>query len=103
MVKFDRVYFSKTVPAQMTDYFTKSSEISKRVRRTSKIQPNMLYIPHYQTTRLQRCIKYQGVKIWNDIPSEIQKNHLFFLKNFQPTFITFLLKTGKVHVVLKTS
>jgi len=25
---------------------------------------NILYIPRYRTNRLQRCIKYHGVKIW---------------------------------------
>ena len=63
VAKFVRAHFSKTILAQITDYFTKSNEISKRVTRASKIQPNMLYMPHYQTTRLQSCIKYQGVKI----------------------------------------
>ena len=33
-----------------------------------------------KTSRMQKCIKYQGVKIWNDIPSEIQNSNS---KNFK--------------------
>jgi len=29
---------------------------------------NLLYIPHYKKSRLQRSIKYLWVKIWNEIP-----------------------------------
>ena len=31
-----------------------------------------LYIPRFQTARLQRSIKYKGVKVWNAIPTNIQ-------------------------------
>ena len=31
-----------------------------------------LYIPCYRTNKLQRCIKYQGIKIWNSIPQKIR-------------------------------
>ena len=31
-----------------------------------------LNIPPYHTAKLQRCIKYQGVKVWNSIPQEIK-------------------------------
>ena len=31
-----------------------------------------LYIPRFRTARLQRFVKYKGVKIWNAIPANIQ-------------------------------
>ena len=31
-----------------------------------------LNIPRYRTTKLLRCIKYQGMKVWNSIPREIR-------------------------------
>ena len=31
-----------------------------------------LSIPRYRTTKMQKCIKYQGVKVWNSIPQEIR-------------------------------
>jgi len=44
-----------------TDYFKRSSDISTRTR--SSTNPNNL--PRYKTNRIQRSIKFQGVKIWN--------------------------------------
>jgi len=40
------------------------------------------YIPRYRTKLLQRSIKYQGIKVWNDIPSQISKfpKNLFVTK-----------------------
>ena len=34
------------------------------------------YIPQYKTNRLQRYVKYVGVKIWNKIPDSIKKKHI---------------------------
>ena len=62
--------------------------ISKCVTRSSESQPNLLYIPYYPTTRLQRCIKFQGVKIWNNIPLDIQNKSS---EKFKSQFKKFLL------------
>ena len=29
-------------------------------------------LPRYRTTKLQKYIKYHGVKVWNSIPQEIR-------------------------------
>ena len=53
------------------DFFVKVSEISGRTTRSSDNR-HSLYIPRYNTNRLQRSIKYQVVKIWNSTPLKIQ-------------------------------
>ena len=49
------------------NYFLKSTEHSNRATQQSTNNAH-LSIPRYSTTKLQRCIKYQGVKVWNLIP-----------------------------------
>ena len=45
-------------------YFCKTNDRSSRVTRQSS-DCNNLNIPRYRTNKLERCIKYQGVRIWN--------------------------------------
>ena len=69
--KFVYGFMHNTLPQSFSDFFDKVSEISGRTTRTSGNR-HSLYIPRYDTNRLQRSIKYQGVKIWNTIPLQIQ-------------------------------
>ena len=65
-------HLQNALPLLISNLFIKTSDIS--VRRTRSSNPSnslSLYIPKYQTARFQRCIRYQGVKIWNDITSDI--------------------------------
>ena len=59
------------LPLSFYDYFNKSCDVSNRSRRTS-VNPYNLYQPLHRTNRMQRSIKYQGVKIWNFIPQTNQ-------------------------------
>ena len=59
-------------PTPFLNYFKKTHQVSIRLTRQSEDKDN-LYIPKYRSNRLQRCIKYQGVKVWNNIPTEIKK------------------------------
>ena len=52
------------------NYFCQTVEYSSRVTRQSSDNSN-LYIQRYQTNKLQRCIKYQGVKVWNSISQKL--------------------------------
>ena len=45
-----------------SDYFNKSCDVSNCLTRTS-VNPYNWYKPIYRTNRMQRSIKYQGVKI----------------------------------------
>ena len=62
MFNFDRY----KLPNSFTKYFKKVSQI--HLRLTSSSDNNMLYLPRYRTNRLQRSLKYRGVKVWNDVP-----------------------------------
>ena len=71
--KFVHLHFLKKLPPQLSNMFVKTSKISTRLTRSTCPSNNLsLYIPRFQTARLQRSIKYKGVKVWNAIPSNIQ-------------------------------
>ena len=71
--KFVHLHFLKKLPPQLSNMFVKTSKISTRLTRSTSPSNNLsLYIPRFQTARLQRSIKYKGVKVWNAIPSNIQ-------------------------------
>ena len=71
IAKFVYSTITNKTPNSFRNYFCKTAEYSSRVTRQSKGYSN-LYIPRYQTNELQRCIKYQGVKIWNSIPQKVR-------------------------------
>ena len=75
--------FNKTLaPSPFSNFFQKNNQVSNRSTRLSAEQDNLYeYIPRYRNNRLQRCIKYQGVKIWNLIPKEIKKSTYNIFKN----------------------
>ena len=64
--KFVYRFMHKTLPQTFFDFFVEASKISGRTTRSSGNR-HSLYIPRYNTNRLQRSIKYQGVKIWSSI------------------------------------
>ena len=71
IAKFVYCYLTNKTPNSFRNYFCKTLEHSSRVTRQSSDNSN-LHIPRYRTNRLQRCIKYQGVKVWNSIPQKIR-------------------------------
>ena len=62
MLNFDRC----KLPNYFIKYFKKVSQIHFRVTRSS--DNNKLYLTKYRSNRLQRSLKYRGVKVWNDVP-----------------------------------
>ena len=74
-----------TLPQSFSDFYVKVSEISGRTTRSSGNR-HSLYISRYNTNRLQRSIKYQGVKTWNSIPLKIQNLPFSTLKKIQNSF-----------------
>ena len=65
----------------LSNLFIKTSDISVRHTRSSNPSNSFsLYIPKYHSARLQRCVRYQVVKIWNDIPLDIKNKTYNFLK-----------------------
>ena len=67
-------YHFKDMPSTpFNNFFVKLNEhlpVKTRLRATCC----NYWIPHYRTSKLQRSIKYQGVKIWNDIPDDIKSS-----------------------------
>jgi len=59
-------FVHNSLSPSFTDYFKRSSDISTPTTRSST-NPNYLYKHRYKTNRMQRNIKFQGVKIWNSI------------------------------------
>ena len=75
-----------SVPISFSNFFKKTSNVSKRIMRQSSKSSN-LYIPRYKSNRLQRSIKYQVVKVWNSIPENIKKTlQKFIQETAQRTF-----------------
>ena len=64
-------FIRKQTPLSLSDLFTETHKIINRATRSSNNRNN-LNMPKYRTNKLQRSLKYQGVKIWNDLPLDIQ-------------------------------
>ena len=73
-------------PPTLQCLFSKTSEIFFRNTRSSTNIYN-LYILRYMTTRLQKSIKYQGVKIWNKVSPNLKNKSN---KNFKRCYKKFL-------------
>ena len=76
-----------SVPIFFSNFFKKTSDVSKRITRQSTKSSN-LYYPRYRSNRLRRSIKYQGVKVWNSIPENIKKlSENLFKKQLKEYFL----------------
>ena len=87
IAKFVHCKLTNKTPNLFRNYFCKTAEYSTRVTRQS-CDNLSLYIPRYRTNKLQRCIKYQRVKIWNFIP---QKIRVLSYNRFKIQYKNFLL------------
>ena len=66
-------HFQKEFPPLLSNLFFKINDIlSKTTRSSYPTKSSLLYIPKFQSSRLQRNIIYQRVKIWNEIPFKIR-------------------------------
>ena len=74
-------HFTNNLPFKLSKFFTQTKNISLRATRATESSRNTLYISRYSTIRLQQCIKYQGVKVWNNIPPKIQNSSARLFKN----------------------
>ena len=81
-------HFQNNLPPLISHSSTKASEISSKNIRSSNDPNTIRYISRYRIAKLQRCIKYQGVKIWKNIPTEIKnKSFNHFKRNHKKLFI----------------
>ena len=73
--QFNRIFF-RNILAELLQFIS--------LRSRSNTSGLTYYIPQYKTTRLQRSLKYTGVKIWNKIPNWIKtKSYSQFLKHLK--------------------
>ena len=77
------------LPEDFFNYFALTSQISKKSTKLTEKSKKFLFIRYYKILQLQRCIKYQGVKIWNEIQIQIQN---IFYNVFKYEFKRYLLK-----------
>ena len=67
-------------------YFTRTNQVSSRHTRQS-LRNNKLYIARYCSNKLQRCMKYQGVKIREQILNESYISPIIPLKADTNSFL----------------
>ena len=81
VLKFVYKFRAKLLPNFFADYFPSAPEIHMPTRFSKS---NNLALPTFYTSAAQRSIRYQGCKIWNELPAEIksknQINYRTFLK-----------------------
>ena len=68
--KFMHQFSDKSFPASFEKYFTRTTFVHCHSTRTSEL--NDYFLPHFSTSRLQRSIRFSGVKIWNSIPCKFK-------------------------------
>ena len=70
-------FHNNKLPLSFSKCFVRVTEIIltvNTVNTRSSASGLKYYIPQYKTNKLQRSIKYVGVKIWNKIPGSIKLN-----------------------------
>ena len=64
--KFMHQFSDKSLPASFEKYFSRTTFVHCHSTRTS--ERNDYFLPHFSTSRLQRSIRFYGLKIWKLIP-----------------------------------
>ena len=68
--KFMHQFSDKSLPASFEKYFTRTTFVHRY--STGTFERNDYFLPHFSTSRLQRSIRFTGVKIWNSIPCKFK-------------------------------
>ena len=71
-IVYNYIHRPSMLPPSFLNYFNRAHLISQRSSRSTTTHRDLLHIPLLRTKKMQRSIKYQGVKIWNSIPAEIR-------------------------------
>ena len=83
-------HYHQRLPPLLSNLYIKTNLVFQKCTRSSSTANNpILYISLYKTTRLQKSIRYQGVKIWNKIPPSIKTKQSF--KSFKVLYKNYLL------------
>ena len=82
-------HFNNNLPINFQGYFTNVNTCHSIATRRQACGLNY-HIPRCRSSKLQRSIKYKGVKIWNSTPLEMRK---FNLKKFKKSLKNLYLKS----------
>ena len=78
VAKLEFHHHHQRLPPLLSSLFAKTKQVSQKSTRLSSTANNpTLYIPLYKTIRLQKSIRYQGVKTWNEISTSIKTKQSF--------------------------
>ena len=89
VLKFVYKFRSKTLPLAFHNYFSLSSETHRNIS-TRFSNGNNLIVPLFKKSASQRSIRYEGSKIWNNLPPEIKNNDRIGYKTFIKYIKTYL-------------
>ena len=91
IAKFMYEYTHKNLSLSFFSFFL-TSVASVHTRSTAlESSQYSLYLPRYETLKLQRNIKLQGVKIWNSVPQE---------KNYPSSDLKYNIKSTSCQIIL---
>ena len=69
VAKFMHQLSNKSLPISFEKYFVHATSIHHHSTQTSERKD--YFLPQFATSRLQRSIRFSGVKIWNSIPYKL--------------------------------
>ena len=84
--KFTHQFSDKSLLASFEKYFTRTTFVHCHSTRTS--ERNDYFLPHFSASRLQRSIRFSGVKIWNSISCK-----------FKNLSLTKFISEYKLHII----
>ena len=83
-------YYHQRLPPLLSNLYIKTNQVSQKCTRSSSTANNpTFYIPLYKTIKFQKSFRYQGVKIWNEIPTTIETKQSF--KSLKVSYKNYLL------------
>ena len=86
VASFMHKFSNNKLLSSFSKYFLKSKEMHELGTRQN-VSSNF-NVPRYNTARLQRSIKYRGVKIWQSLSSEIRCSYKTFTEKFKKLVFT---------------
>lgn len=86
VASFMHNFSNSKLPNAFLNYFIKTDAV--HTLRTRQHTNSKFFIPRYRTSRLQHSIKYQGIKIWHSISSDLRKTSF---KRFRKSLKNYLL------------
>ena len=71
VAKLMHKFSQNKLPNRFSSFFTPINAIHTRTTRLASSNLN-LYIPLYQTVKMQKFFKFQGISIWNFVPQDMK-------------------------------